>query len=400
VPVPVWYRLDDAGEPDHNDLLIPDESSLPVDPSSDCPAGFDASQRDVPGGFTADPDVMDTWATSSLTPQIVSGWESDPDLFHRVFPMDLRPQGQEIIRTWLFASVVRAHHEHGVLPWRDAVLSGWILDPDRKKMSKSVGNVVTPMALLEQSGADAVRYWAANGRPGTDLAFDPAQIKIGRRLATKLLNASKFALGLGAADALRKPVDAALDQSMLARLATVVSTATTAFGAYDHTVALESAEAFFWTFCDDYIELVKDRAYAEGPAGDSARAALATALSVQLRLFAPFLPYVTEEVWSWWRYGSVHRATWPTTYELTRVAPTGDPTLLALAGDALGQVRRAKSDRKLSMKAEVPLAEALGPAAMLDRLALIEGDVRAAGRIGKLDMLPDRTPELVIACAF
>jgi valyl-tRNA synthetase len=400
VPVPVWYRLDDAGEPDYDNLLIPDEAVLPVDPSSACPAGFDESQRGVPGGFAADPDIMDTWATSSLTPQIVSGWEVDPDLFGRVFPMDLRAQAHDIIRTWLFASVVRAHHEHGVLPWRDAVLSGWILDPDRKKMSKSIGNVVTPMALLQQSGSDAVRYWAASGRPGTDLAFDPAQIKVGRRLATKLLNASRFALGLGAADALRQPVGSELDRAMLARLGTVVTSATAAFDGYNHTEALQGAETFFWTFCDDYIELVKERAYTAGPAGDSARAALATALSVQLRLFAPFLPYVTEEVWSWWRYGSVHRATWPTRYELTRVAPEGDPTLLDLAGDALGQVRRAKSDRKLSMKADVPLAEALGPAALLDKLALIENDLRAAGRIGKLDMLPDRTPELVIACAF
>ena len=400
VPFPIWYRLDDAGEPDYDQLLIPDESALPVDPSSECPPGFDESQRDVPGGFTADPDVMDTWATSSLTPQIVSGWEDDEDLFRRVFPMDLRPQGQEIIRTWLFSTVLRADLESGVLPWQTAILSGWILDPDRKKMSKSKGNVVTPMDLLVQSGSDAVRYWAASGRPGADLAFDPAQIKVGRRLATKILNASKFALGLGAADALRLPVTEPLDRAMLARLTDVITDATEAFERYDHTDALQGTETFFWTFCDDYIELVKERAYAEGPAGDSARAALATGLSALLRLFAPFVPYVTEEVWSWWRYGSVHQATWPTKYELTRVAPDGDADLLDLAGDALRQVRRAKSDRKLSMKADVPLAEALGPAALLERLALIEGDLKAAGRIGKLDKLPDRTPELVIASAF
>ncbi|MEU4237910.1 valine--tRNA ligase [Actinoplanes sp. NPDC026619] len=400
VPVPIWYRLDNAGEPDYAQLLIPDESSLPVDPSSECPPGFDESQRGVPGGFTADPDVMDTWATSSLTPQIVGGWHDDEDLFRRVFPMDHRPQAHEIIRTWLFCTVLRADQESDVLPWHHAILSGWILDPDRKKMAKSKGNVVTPLALLEQNGSDAVRYWAANGRPGADLAFDPAQIKVGRRLATKLLNASKFALGLGAAAALRQPVTEHLDKAMLNRLADVVTAATEAFDRYDHTEALQVTESFFWTFCDDYIELVKERAYAEGPASDSARAALAAGLSVLLRLFAPFLPYVTEEVWSWWRYGSVHSATWPTKYELTRVAPEGDAGLLDLAGEALRQVRRAKSDRKLSMKAEVPLAEALGPAAMLDRLALIEGDLRSAGRIGKLDRLPDRTPELVIACAF
>jgi valyl-tRNA synthetase len=401
VPVPVWYRLDAVGEPDHANPLTPHEASLPVDPSGEPPPGYDESQRGVPGGFVGDPDVLDTWATSSLTPQIVGGWETDPELFDRVFPMDLRPQGQEIIRTWLFATVVRAHLEHGVLPWRDAVLSGWILDPDRKKMSKSKGNVVTPMALLEQHGSDAVRYWAANGRPGMDLAFDPAQIRVGRRLATKLLNASKFALGLGAADALRAPATTPLDTAMLAELSTVVAAATAAFDRYDHTAALQATEAFFWRFCDDYIELVKERAYGTGPGADSARAALATALSVQLRLFAPVLPYVTEEVWSWWRYGSVHRATWPTTYEVDRaITGTGDPALLRLAGDALAQVRRAKSDRRLSMRAEIPLAEALGPAALLDQLTLIADDVRAAGRITTLDLLPDRTPELVIASAF
>ena len=401
VPVPVWYRLDDDGEPDWSHPLTPDEDALPIDPSEDAPAGYDESQRGMPGGFVGDPDVLDTWATSSLTPQIAAGWERDPDLFGRVFPMDLRPQGQEIIRTWLFATVVRAHHEHGTLPWRTAELSGWILDPDRKKMSKSKGNVVTPMALLEQHGSDAVRYWAATGRPGVDLAFDPAQIKVGRRLATKLLNASRFALGLGAADALRTSATEPLDRAMLAALSEVVATATAAFEAYDHTAALQAIESFFWRFCDDYIELVKERAYGTGAGADSARAALATALSVQLRLFAPVLPYATEEVWSWWRYGSVHRAPWPTTYEVGRaIQGAGDPELLRLAADALGQVRRAKSERKLSMKAEVPLAEALGPAVLLDQLTLIVDDLRAAGHIGKLDLLPDRTPELVIACAF
>ncbi|WP_433127204.1 valine--tRNA ligase [Micromonospora sp. CA-240977] len=401
VPVPVWYRLDSTGEPDWSHPLTPDESALPVDPSSDPAPGYDESQRGRPGGFIGDPDVLDTWATSSLTPQIVGGWETDPELFAQVFPMDLRPQGQEIIRTWLFDTVVRSHFEHGVLPWRDTVLSGWILDPDHKKMAKSKGNVVTPLALLEQHGSDAVRYWAASGKPGMDLAFDPAQIKIGRRLATKLLNASKFALGLGAGDALRAVATTPLDRAMLAELTTVVTAASTALDAYDHTAALQAAEAFFWRFCDDYIELVKERAYGTGAAADSARAALASALSVQLRLFAPVLPYVTEEVWSWWRYGSVHRAPWPTTYEVARsIEGSGDPALLRLAGDALSQVRRAKSERKLSMRAEVPLAEALGPAALLEQLTLVADDLRAAGRIGKLDMLPDRTPELVIACAF
>ena len=177
----------------------------------------------------------------------------------------------------------------------------------------------------------------------------------------------------------------------------MATAATAAFEAYNHTDALQVTEAFFWTFCDDYIELVKERAYGSGEGADSARAALATALSVQLRLFAPFLPYATEEVWSWWRYGSVHRAPWPSRYELTG---DGDPELLKVASAALTQVRRAKSERKLSMRTEVPLAEVLGPAALLERLALAADDLRSAGRIGKLDLLPDRSPELVVACAF
>ncbi|GIF73711.1 valine--tRNA ligase [Asanoa siamensis] len=394
VPIPVWYPLDADGRPDHDRPLVPTEAELPVDPTIDVPAGYTEEQRGVPGGFAGDPDVFDTWATSSLTPQIVSGWETDPDLFARVFPMDLRPQGQEIIRTWLFASIVRAHFEHGTLPWRDAILSGWILDPDRKKMSKSKGNVVTPMDLLVDNGSDAVRYWAASGRPGTDLAFDPAQIRVGRRLATKILNASKFALGLGATTG---TITEPLDRSMLAGLREVIATATAAFEDYDHTTALQVAESFFWRFCDDYIELVKERAYGTTAASGSARAALATALAVQLRLFAPFLPFVTEEVWSWWRYGSVHRAPWPTVHELSGDAT---PDLLRLTGEALSQVRRAKSERKVSMRTEVPLAEVLGPAAMLETLSLATDDLRAAGRIGKLDLLPDRTTELVVASAF
>lgn len=398
VPIPVWYHLDSAGEPDYDRPLAPAEDRLPVDPSIDVPDGFTEADRGRPGGFAADPDVFDTWATSSLTPQIISGWERDPDLFKRVFPMDLRPQGPEIIRTWLFGSVVRAHLEQGVLPWRRAVISGWIIDPDRKKMSKSKGNTVTPESLLDRHGADAVRYWACCGRPGTDLTLDEKQIKVGRRLAVKLLNAARFILGFGGCDG-AGDVTEPLDRAMLAALSTVVAEATAAFGAYDHTDALRATESFFWRFCDDYLELVKNRAYGSGEPAQSARAALHRALDVQLRLFAPFLPYVTEEVWSWRATtASVHRAPWPTPDDLA--GSTGDPGLLALAGAALGQVRRAKSQRQLSMRAQVRLAEVHGPADQLDRLALAAADLRAAGNLADLRLLPDEQPELVVTCTF
>ena len=340
VPIPVWYPLDAEGQPDYDAPIVPDEASLPVDPTTDVAPGYEASQRGVPGGFAGDPDIMDTWATSSVTPQIVCGWEDDPELFASTFPMDLRPQGPEIIRTWLFATLLRSHQEHDTLPWSHTTINGWILDKDRKKMSKSKGNVVTPMATLEEFGSDAVRYWACNGRPGTDTALDTGVMKIGRRLAIKILNASKFALGrLGdgavpGIEAVREPIDAAL----LTQLTALVETATAAHEGFDYARALEVTETFFWSFCDDYVELVKTRAYGEGdPAGaDSARATLAVALSVLHRLFAPFLPFVTEEVWSWWQEGSVHLAPWPDAAE-TGVDAGGDATVLSVAAEVLGR---------------------------------------------------------------
>lgn len=384
VPIPVWYPLNAEGEPIHEAPIVPPESALPVDPSSDVPPGYTEDQRGKPFGFVADPDVMDTWATSSLSPQIAAGWERDDDLFRRVFPMDLRPQAHEIIRTWLFSTVVRSHLEHGGLPWRHAGISGWILDPDRKKMSKSKGNVVTPMGLLEEYGSDAVRYWAANGRPGTDTAFDTGQIKIGRRLAIKILNASKFVLGFRSEGG--GEVTEPVDLSMLAALDAVVAEATEAFEAYDYTRALERTERFFWSFCDDYVELVKARAYA----GDaSAVAALRRALGVLLRLFAPFLPFVTEEVWSWWREGSVHRAAWPSAGELPE-ARLGDPAVLDAVAEVLRRVRRAKSEARLSMRAEVSRLTVSGDQAELVRLA--QDDLCAAGNVEEFVLEPGDAP--------
>ncbi|MEY4025085.1 MAG: hypothetical protein RL438_598, partial [Actinomycetota bacterium] len=341
VPIPLWYPLTAAGEPDFNNPIIPSESQLPIDPSSDVPAGFTEAQRGVAGGFMGEPDVMDTWATSSLTPQIAGRWIDDQKLFNNIFPMDVRPQAHDIIRTWLFATTVRSHFEHNIAPWKNAALSGWILDPDRKKMSKSKGNVVTPIDLFEQYGSDAVRYWAASARPGVDTAFSEDQMKVGRKLATKLLNVTKFVLGFGEANPTATPTEA-VDIAMLARLASVVDEATTAFETYDYARALEKSESFFWWFCDDYVELVKTRAYSEGAGSDSARAALQRALSTLQRLFAPHIPFATEEVWSWWQTGSIHRATWPTRSELLGGTATIEATedLLDAVCNVLAVIRR------------------------------------------------------------
>ncbi|WP_432844334.1 valine--tRNA ligase [Dactylosporangium sp. CA-092794] len=373
VPIPLWYRLDADANPIYDDPIVPE--SLPMDPSSDTPPGFEEIDRGRPGGFIGDPDVMDTWATSSLTPQIAGRWLDEPELFERVFPMDMRPQAHEIIRTWLFTTVLRSHLEHGVLPWRHAAIAGWILDPDRKKLSKSKGNSANePEDLLAQFGADAIRYWAASARRGVDTALDTNQMRVGRRLAVKLLNASRFVLGFGGSPDPGR-VSEPVDRALLAALSAVVAEATAAFEEFDYARALEVTEQFFWTFCDDYVELVKARAYGDAAPGavESAQAALAVALSAVQRLLAPFLPYVTEEVWSWWQAGSVHRAPWP---EALPVAADTAPLLLAT--EVLGAIRRAKSAAQQSMRAEVARLEVAGPVAALER---VRADLTAAGNV-------------------
>ncbi len=399
VPIPVWYRLDENGE-QVGEPIVPTEDQLPIDPSSLTAPGFDEAQRGQPKGFVGEVDIMDTWATSSLTPQIAGGWEDDPELFGLVFPYDLRSQGQDIIRTWLFSTVLRAELEHGVAPWKNAGISGFIVDPDRKKMSKSKGNVVTPAGMLDEHGSDAVRYWAASSRLGTDAAFDPQnpkQIKIGRRLAIKVLNAAKFvysfeapAGAISGTDAITEP----LDIDMLATLGEVVRTATQAYEGYDHARALEVAEQFFWTFTDDYLELVKERAYgSQGAQGQaSAVRALQLAIDVFVRLFAPVIPFATEEVWSWTHGseghgsggygGSVHRAPWPTVDELGVDAQHGG--LLPLVSAALIGIRRAKTDAKASQKTPVTRAVIAGPTL----LELAAGDLAAVGRIAELTFSP------------
>jgi len=417
VPIPLWYPISAAGLVEHEKPIGPAEADLPVDPAAETPPGYQPEQRDQPGGFTADPDVMDTWATSSLTPQIAGGWPHDEDLMSRVFPMDLRPQAHEIIRTWLFYTVLRSHAECHELPWRHAAISGWILDPNRKKMSKSKGNAVTPMDLLREHGTDAVRYWATSARLGVDTAFDLAQIKVGRRLAIKILNAGKFVLsfepagcqdsvaGHSAADGsgrertdgqhganehgasqITEPIDLAL----LRRLAAVVDQCTSALDSYDHAIALEQAERFFWFFCDDYLELVKARAYGDrgAPAASSAIATLRLALSHVLRLLAPFVPFVTEEVWSWWQDGSVHRAAWPDAASLREQAGPGDEAVLTAAAAAITAIRKAKSHAQLPMKNPVPLLILTAGQQRIDALAAAGDDVRSAGWVAVIELRP------------
>jgi len=392
VPFPVWYRLDAEGTADLEDPILADEAALPVDPQIEVPSGFEATQRDVPNGFTGDPDIMDTWATSSLTPQIAAGWEEDPDLFGRLFPMDLRPQAHDIIRTWLFYTVLRAHLEHDSIPWTNTAISGFVLDPDRKKMSKSKGNVVLPTEIFERHSADAVRYWAASARLGYDAAIDEQEIKVGRRLAIKILNASKFVLSFDVEEG--RP-NLPLDRSMLATLRGVVHEATMSFEDYEHARALDALERFFWGFTDDYLELVKQRAYGgAGPEGAaSAVGSLRSALDILLRAFAPFVPYVTEEVWSWWREGSIHRHTWPDPQELA-VSDGADPEVYEVAAEVLTAVRKEKALAKVSLKVPAKRVVVQAPAERLAKLEQSREDLCEAGGIRALELVA--APEVSI----
>ena len=398
VPIPVWYKLNEHGEVLHESPLVPNESHLPIDPSTDVPEGFTEAQRGQPGGFIGDPDVMDTWATSSLTPQIAGKWEDDNDLFARVYPFDVRPQGHDIIRTWLFATMVRSHFEHKTAPWSNAALSGWILDPDRKKMSKSKGNVVTPVDLFEQYGSDAVRYWAAGARPGVDTAFSEDQMKVGRKLATKILNVTKFVLGFGDADESVAPTEQ-VDCAMLHRLAAVVEECTTAFEAFDYARALERTETFFWWFCDDYVELVKTRAYSEdSPEGSlSARIALRRALSTLQRLFAPLLPFATEEVWNWWQTGSVHQAQWPTSAELTAsISTSPDEALLNAVCTTLAIIRRSKTEAKVSQRQGVDMASITASAEAARAITAGWVDIANAGSVAQWEIAISENAEIAV----
>jgi len=402
VPFPVWYSVDERGRTVYEKPILASEPQLPLDPSTAVPDGYRPDQRGVPGGFVGDPDVMDTWATSSLTPFRVCGWERDPELWQKTFPMALRPQAHDIIRTWLFSTVLRSHLEENALPWAHAAISGWVLDPDRKKMSKSKGNVVTPLALLEDHGSDGVRYWAASGRPGTDTTFDPNQMKVGRRLAMKVLNASRFALSAAEPQgAITVPVD----RAMIRTLAALVTEATEAFEAYDYARVLQRTESFFWRFCDDYLELVKGRRYGEqGPeVAGSANAALAAALSVLLRLFAPFLPFVTEEVWSWWQTGSIHVAAWPTAAELeSLLADNGDEVREAdqatyeWAADVLFEVRKQRSEAKQPLK--VPITKVIVKADRNDLqwMPIVEPDLRSSLRVKEFETTVGAPREIVV----
>jgi valyl-tRNA synthetase len=383
VPFPLWYPLDGEGQPVYDKPILADEASLPVDPIDAAPPGYTEAQRGQPGGFAAESDVFDTWFTSSLTPQIVAGWMTDPKLFDNLFPNDVRPQSHEIIRTWAFYTIVKAHLHSDAIPWKHVAISGWVLDPDRKKMSKSKGNVVTPMHLLDEYGADAVRYWSANARLGTDTAFDTNVLKVGKRLVTKLFNAGKFVLGQTAE---AHPIHHPLDLAFTRALRDLVARVTDYFEKYEHALALDAIEKFFWRgLTDNYLELVKARSRSETDAAGrgSAVATLRFSLNVLLRLFAPFVPYIAEEVWSWafaeeTGHRSIHRAPWPSDAEFPQAE--GGADLFETAVSAFAAINKAKSEGGVSIGRGVTSLTLACPEKTAPALRAVIADVMGAVR--------------------
>jgi len=393
VPIPVWYRLGPDGEPDYDDPIVAEADQMPIDPMTDVPRGCEEAQRGVPGGFAGEADIFDTWFTSSLTPQIGSHWQLDPERHSKLFPADIRPQSHEIIRTWAFYTIAKALLHEDSIPWKHAIISGWILDPDHKKMSKSRGNVVTPMHLLDQYTADGVRYWAAGARLGTDTVFDEKVFKVGKRLVTKLFNAGKFVLSQTGEV---WPIAAELDRGFAAKLQSLVEQATANFDAFNYAHVLMQTESFFWThFTDTYLELAKSRArrFGDGDCGTqeaaaasgSAVAALRLGLDVLLRLFAPMLPFITEEVWSWAfaeekGHPSIHAAPWPGDDDFAGIEAPADPASFDLAVAALAAINKCKADAEVSMGREVENLVLCANAAALEGLRPVLDDVLAAAR--------------------
>jgi valyl-tRNA synthetase len=387
VPIPVWYGVNEDGETDYSRLILPRKEDLPVDPSAEAPPGFTDEQRGVPGGFVGDPDVFDTWATSSLTPVITSGWPDDTERHRKLYPTDVRPQAHDIIRTWAFTTITRSYLEDGSIPWRNAAISGWILDPDRKKMSKSKGNVVVPTQPLDDFGADAVRYWSASARLGVDTAFDTKVFKEGKRLVTKMRNAARLVQGFEGDGGDSTQV---LDRALIARLRELVENVTVSWEAWDHAGALAATETWFWgDFCDNYLELSKARAYAGDP---SALGTLRTALDVVVRLFAPILPYITEEVYNTGRAepSSVHRAGWPKPSDLPEAEDDGS---FEAAVAVLTQIRKAKSEAKVSLRVPVERAVVSGPREQLDLFHRVGDDVASTVNVRRFELRADDEAE-------
>lgn len=384
VPFPVWYRVDAQGITDYANPLLPERNALPIDPAVDTPSGYREDMRDHANGFTAEADVFDTWFTSSLTPYIARGIDCDSKA--KPSSMDLRSQSHEIIRTWAFYTIVKSLLHHDSIPWCNVMISGWVLDPDRKKMSKSKGNVATPDKFLEDYAADGVRYWSANARLGRDTAVDEKVMKTGRKLVTKLYNASKFVFSYPAE--IDAGISEDIDVSFMMELETIVQDVSGDYQQYRFSEGLKRTEDFFYkSFTDIYLELAKARLKGlsgSGRAGNSAAVTLQRALSILLRLFAPVMPFITEEIWSW-VYAeqegtdSIHISPWPTDSDFEDLHETDGSNSFNDAAVLMHRIFKIRAEKKMP-NTDVLDSFGIGENELEKAAAFLE-DVKAACRV-------------------
>ncbi|MBA2629201.1 MAG: class I tRNA ligase family protein, partial [Rickettsiaceae bacterium] len=378
VPFPVWYskRRGEEGK-----ILLAKPEQLPVDPAHDLPSGYAREEVE------ADKDVMDTWSTSSVSPQLSShgiaqGFMVDQGRHKALFPADLRPQAHEILRTWAYYTLLKSHLHENTLPWKNIMISGWCLAEDRSKMSKSKGNVLVPDTLLEQFGADVIRYWSASSKLGADTAYSIDIMNNGKRLVNKLWNAAKFVsqhfdkipseYKNVELPQLKDKICYDFDKYFITRLSALVTSSTREFEKYEYAGAMDQTEQFFWfLFCDNYLEITKTRAYDEenkDTAGAlSARLTLYHGLKIMLKLFAPFLPHITEELYQllYTTGDSIHiRHGWPV---LDLVFSGVDKPSEQLI-DVLEMVRKVKAKDNLSIKAPINYIEIMGKKSLSDTL--------------------------------
>lgn len=382
VPFPVWYAVDAEGEADYTRPIVAKLSALPVDPMVDVPEGYTEADRGKPNGFVADANVMDTWATSALTPQIAMN-AGKTDKIN--LPFDIRPQAHDIIRTWAFYTIAKALMHRNTIPWNEVLVSGFILDPDRKKMSKSKGNVVTPQHLLDTYGADSVRYWAASARLGVDTAFEEQIMAQGKKLVNKLFNASRFVFNIVENSALKNEKNYApfitkpLDVAWLSKMNAMIKQANDYFATYDYAAALEVIEKRFWDFCDNDLEIVKKRAYDIND--KSAAATLMFCIDTFLKLFAPFCPFITEEIYQCRPWGnesaeSLHLQAFPKASEVFADARVYDDVSFIAS-----EIRKAKTAANITQRTPVKQILIKAPEKELQALKNVADDIENVGGI-------------------
>lgn len=354
IPFPVWY------EKDTGNIIIADESDLPIDPSENTPKSYSKD----PSNLIPESDVIDTWATSSVSPEIAMKWGETPEEeFKEAMPMTIRLQSHDVIRTWTFYTITKGIYHNNIVPWKNVMVSGFVLDSKGKKMSKSKGNTIDPIGLIEKFGSDAVRYGASCVKLGEDIPFQEKYLETGKKTVTKIFNASKF-VHMHLADYsmefdYSKLED--IDKWMISDLQLVIKQATQFFEEYEFSKARAVVEKYFWqNFCDNYLEIVKDRLYKPEIYGDESRLSgqmtVYYVLSNLIKLFSPFLPFITEEVYSWKfkedeGLESVHLTSWPIAKDefiSKELSSAGD-----LAIKVIGALRRVKSKEQVSQKHEI-----------------------------------------------